>query len=184
MTMFLVFLALVLFIVGGLMLIVAMFRVSFWWGMGGLVFAPFQLIFVFKYWNESRSAIVLQTIGLLLVLLAAMLGGDKITAAYKTQVNQYLQNVAPEQMQQLNELQSSGVLPKISTDIAPVVSNQADDEKAEPVSAAPVGNQKVIHKCVDAKGRVAYTEKLCDGAQEKKVITIKNGYDNTPAQSD
>ncbi|HQQ75604.1 MAG TPA: hypothetical protein PK031_10685, partial [Pseudomonadales bacterium] len=72
MTMFLVFLALVLFIIGGLMLIIAMFRVSFWWGMGGLVFAPLQLIFVFKYWSESRSAIVMQTIGLLLILAAAM----------------------------------------------------------------------------------------------------------------
>lgn len=183
MTMFLFFLALVLFIIGGLMLIIAMFRVSFWWGMGGLVFAPVQLIFVFKYWNESRSAIVMQTIGLLLILAAAMTGGDKLNSEYKKQLNQYLKSVAPEQMQQLNALQASGVLPTVPDDAAPVVSNQ-EGEEVTPVSAAPVGNQKVIHKCVDAKGRVAYTEKPCDGAQEKKVITIKNGYDDTPAQSD
>jgi hypothetical protein len=167
MTMLLVFLGILLMIVGGLMLLVAMFRASIWWGIFGLIFAPVQIVFVFKYWDESRSAIFAQIAGMLMILASLLLGGDTFTEEFKTQFNQRMQSAAPGQMQQLKELQSMVTEPDATTD-----SSAATDEGAVEAPAS-TGNQKVIHKCIDAKGRVAYTEQPCAGTQEK-VITIKS----------
>jgi hypothetical protein len=56
--------------------------------------------------DESRSAIVTQTIGLLLLLAAVFTGGDAFTTEYKSQFDRYLKQAAPEQMQEWKELQS------------------------------------------------------------------------------
>jgi hypothetical protein len=106
MTTLLLFLGLLFVVIGGLMLLVATFRVGIGWGVFCFIFPPLQFVFVFKYWDESRSAIVTQTIGLLLLLAAVFMGGNTFTTEYKTQFNRYLKQAAPEQMQEWKELQS------------------------------------------------------------------------------
>ncbi|HSC76023.1 MAG TPA: DUF4124 domain-containing protein [Pseudomonadales bacterium] len=173
MTILLLFLGLLLIIVGGLMLLIATFRVGIWWGLFCLIFAPLQIVFVFKHWHESRASVFTQTVGFVLILIALLVGGDSFMEQYKTQFNQRMQQIAPEQMQQWNELQSmmAGSDFTVNTPVSATVEtgNNADAS----VAPAAVVNQKVIHKCVDAKGRVAYTEQPCTGVQEK-TIAIKN----------
>lgn len=174
------------------MLLVAMFCVSIWWGIGGLVFAPVQIVFIFKHWQESRLAIIVQTIGFLLLLGAMLVGGNQFNEAYKQQFYRYMRQAAPEQMRELDEMQSMGMLPDMGMnpdagavgEVTPAANpagkaaqagNGADSSGATTQSATPVEDPSVrkIHKCVDAKGRVSYTEQPCAGAEEKKVIAIQ-----------
>lgn len=193
----LLFLGLLLIVVGGLMLLVAMFCVSVWWGIGGLVFPIIQIVFIFKYWRESRLAIIVQTIGFLLLLGAMLVGGEQFNDAYKQQFYRYMRQAAPEQMRELDEMQAMGILPDMgmnpdqNTSAKPVKTTQPAGNAAQvqgengsaaaatqPVVPAEDIGAKKIHKCVDAKGRVAYTEQPCAGAEEKKVITIRETDDS------
>src|SRR6187431_2543001 len=172
MTMLLLFLGLLLILVGSLLLLIATFRVSIWWGIASLLIPVVQIIFVFKYWSESKSAIFAQTMGLLLILAAALVGGKTFTNQYKQQLNSYMQKVAPEQMQQLNELQSMVSEPTVSETPQHAVSQTpAAGSDAAPAMATDV---KTIYKCVDANGRVAYTEQPCAGKQEKVIVIKKD----------
>lgn len=177
MTTLLLFLGLLLFVIGGLMLIVAMFCVSIWWGIFGLIFSPLQIVFVIKYWSESRSAIVTQAIGLLLLLAAVFMGGNTFTTEYKTQFNRYLKQAAPEQMQELDELQSMMSAPDSEPVPRPVVSKKATATQTENTDAAENADTgevvKTIYQCVDKNGNVSFIDKPCTGKQEK-VITIRD----------
>ena len=51
MTMLLLFLGLLLVVIGALMLLVAAFRVSIWWGLASLMIPFVQIIFVFIHWG-------------------------------------------------------------------------------------------------------------------------------------
>ena len=182
MTMLLLFLGLLLVVIGALMLLVAAFRVSIWWGLASLLIPFVQIIFVFIHWGESRASVFTQTTGLLLILAAFLVGGDEFTTQYKQQLNNYMQQAAPEQMQQLNELQSMVSEPIVSAIPKPVVSKApvADSVGGAPAPAAD--DTKTIYKCMDARGKIAYTDQPCVNGKEKKVITIQNDID--PSASD
>lgn len=179
MTMLLLFLGLLLVVIGALMLLVAAFRVSIWWGLASLLIPFVQIIFVFIHWGESRASVFTQTIGLLLILAAFLVGGDEFTTQYKQQLNNYMQQAAPEQRQQLNELQSMVSEPAASAIPKPVVSKVP---VADSVGVAPAADVKTIYKCMDARGKIAYTDQPCVNGKEKKVITIQNDID--PSASD
>lgn len=177
MTTLLLFLGLLFVVIGGLMLLVATFRVGIGWGVFCFIFPPLQFVFVFKYWDESRSAIVTQTIGLLLLLAAVFMGGNTFTTEYKTQFNRYLKQAAPEQMQELNELQSMMSGPDSEPVPRPVVSKKATATQTENTDAAENTDTgevvKTIYQCVDKNGNVSFIDKPCTGKQEK-VITIRD----------
>lgn len=179
MTMLLLFLGLLLVVIGALMLLVAAFRVSIWWGLASLLIPFVQIIFVFIHWGESRASVFTQTTGLLLILAAFLVGGDEFTTQYKQQLNNYMQQAAPEQRQQLNELQSMVSEPAASAIPKPVVSKVP---VADSVGVAPAADVKTIYKCMDARGKIAYTDQPCVNGKEKKVITIQNDID--PSASD
>lgn len=168
MTALLILLGSIFIIIGGLMLLVATFRVSVWWGLAGLLIPFAQLVFIFKYWSESKSAIVTQTLGLLLVLAAVFTGGNTFTAEYKQQLNRYMQKIVPAQSQ-LGSALPSFTSPQDGMDI----------QQEAAVAPEPVG-QKKIYKCVDAHGKVSYTEHGCVNGKENKVITIQNDIDPAP----
>ena len=177
--MLLLFLGLLLVIIGAFMLLIAAFRVSIWWGLASLLIPFAQIIFVFKYWSEAKSSILAQTTGLLLILAAVLVGGDEFTTQYKQQFNRYMQQAAPEQMQQLNELQSMVSEPTASAIPKPVVSKEP---VVDSVEVAPATDVKTIYKCMDARGKIAYTDQPCVNGKEKKVITIQSDID--PSSSD
>ncbi|HQQ64198.1 MAG TPA: DUF4124 domain-containing protein [Pseudomonadales bacterium] len=184
-----------LFLIGGVVFVVALFSASLWWGLGGLLFPPVQLIFVFRHWQESKLAIGLQTAGLLLILAAALTGGDAFVAEYEQQVSQYMQKNSPQEWKQVSEMQSLLSAPdssvvQMGSAVKNAVSTVADNPAINAVtsnvkksasqlspSTAPATENKVIYKCVDAKGHVAYTEEPCVGAKSK-VITVKENYDS------
>ena len=157
-----------LVVVGALMLLVAAFRVSIWWGLASLLIPFVQLIFVFIHWSESKSAIFTQIMGLLLVLAAVFTGGNTFTAEYKQQLNRYMQKIVPAQSQ-LGSTLPSFTSPQDGMDI----------QQEAAVAPEPVG-QKKIYKCVDAHGKVSYTEHGCVNGKENKVITIQNDIDPAP----
>ena len=180
MTVLLLFLGSLLVVIGFLMLLVAAFRVSIWWGLASLLIPFVQLIFVFIHWSESKSAIFTQTIGLLLILAALLVGGQAFTDQYKQQLKGYMQQAAPDQMQQLNELQSMVSEPTASAIPKPVVS-KATVADSVGVTPAPAADIKTIYKCMDARGKIAYTDQPCVNGKEKKIITIQSDIDPSPS---
>jgi hypothetical protein len=183
MTTLLLFLGLLFVVIGGLMLLVATFRVGIGWGVFCFIFPPLQFVFVFKYWDESRSAIVTQTIGLLLLLAAVFTGGDAFTTEYKSQFDRYLKQAAPEQMQEWKELQSMMSGPDMVPVPKPTVSKKTTVTQTETTDASGEPNAgeagevdeavKTIYQCVDKNGNVSFIDKPCTGKQEK-VITIRD----------
>ncbi|GAC1332717.1 MAG: hypothetical protein NVSMB17_12210 [Candidatus Dormibacteria bacterium] len=56
-------------LVGGIMLLIAAFRASIWWGLGS-IFVPFvSLIFVITHWATSRRPFFIQLAGVVLVFV-------------------------------------------------------------------------------------------------------------------
>ncbi len=60
----------VVFILGGLVLLVAAFRTSFLWGLGCLIFAPLSLVYLFVHWRSAKFPFIVQVFGVFLFLLA------------------------------------------------------------------------------------------------------------------
>ncbi|MBK8289302.1 MAG: DUF4124 domain-containing protein [Cellvibrionales bacterium] len=154
-----------------------------WLGHFLFYFPAPAVCFVFKYWDESRSAIVTQTIGLLLLLAAVFTGGDAFTKEYKSQFNRYLKQAAPEQMQEWKELQSMMSGPDMVPIPKPTVSKKTTVTQTETTDASGEPNAgeagevdeavKTIYQCVDKNGNVSFIDKPCTGKQEK-VITIRD----------
>lgn len=191
MTSLLLIAGIALFIIGGLMFLVAMFSTSIWWGIGGLVFVPVQIIFVFVHWKAAKRAILVQTVGLLLVLAAVLSGGETFVAEYRQQFSQYMQQNAPAQWAQVQEMQGllsvsdesvSGISHSIKNAASSVEKNPAVSAAVQAVQSVedkPVARgDKVIYKCVDAGNHVSYSEQPCVGAKQK-AITFKSDYDGT-----
>ena len=107
----------------------------------------------------------MQTLGLLLVLAAVLVGGKAFTDQYQQQLNGYMQKVAP------------GLPPAVLP--SSVLPQDPDLNTTQHESAVvPVTDVKKIYKCVDANGRVAYTEQPCVGKQAE-VIVIKKDIDDS-----
>ena len=63
-------------LVGGIMLLIAAFKESPWWGLGS-IFVPFvSLIFVIKYWDNTKKAFAYSMVGMLLCILGAVLSPE------------------------------------------------------------------------------------------------------------
>ena len=64
---------LIIFIVGGLGLLVAAFKTNILWGLGIIVIAPAALVFTFLHWGQAKNPFLLQLLGF--VILIASTGG-------------------------------------------------------------------------------------------------------------
>ncbi len=64
-------------IVGGIMFLVVAFRAGVGWGLGCLFLSfPVSLIFLVKYWQESKKSFFIQLAGAALLIVAAVLGSQ------------------------------------------------------------------------------------------------------------
>ncbi|PLW68986.1 hypothetical protein [Pseudohalioglobus lutimaris] len=58
---------LILFIVGGLGLLIAAFKTSILWGVGIIVIAPSALIYTVLHWGEAKNPFLLQLLGFVIL---------------------------------------------------------------------------------------------------------------------
>jgi hypothetical protein len=76
MTLALLLFGLLVFLAGGLMLLVAAFRVSIWWGIFSILFTPVLLLFVILNWSKAKTAMLVQVIGVVVMIAAIVMMGD------------------------------------------------------------------------------------------------------------
>ena len=64
------------FCIGGLMLLIAAFSVSVWWGIFCIFFPPVNLLFVLLNWSKARRPLLVQLLGIVLMVAAALMMDD------------------------------------------------------------------------------------------------------------
>ncbi len=62
---------LVLFIVGGLGLLIAAFKTHILWGVGIIVLAPAAIFFVILHWGVAKNPFLLQLLGFVILLIGS-----------------------------------------------------------------------------------------------------------------
>ena len=141
----LIIVALLLLVLGGVWLLVEMFRVSIWWGIFGILFPPVQWLFIPLNWNEARSPLLLQILAFVLLGFGVFLSPGVDWQGYWNEVSQ----------------QSAGALQTMQTksQLSSVIENPAETVAAEPLQ--PASGQQTIYKCKSAGGLMTYSDKPC-----------------------
>ena len=62
---------LIIFIIGGIGLLIAAFRISILWGVGCIIVAPAVLVFTVLHWTEAKNPFLLQLLGFAVILISA-----------------------------------------------------------------------------------------------------------------
>jgi uncharacterized membrane protein len=52
-----------IFIIGGIAFLIAAFRTSVIWGLGCILVAPVQIIYLFLHWDEAKKPFCIQLVG-------------------------------------------------------------------------------------------------------------------------
>ncbi|HJT16433.1 MAG TPA: hypothetical protein VJ853_03550 [Thermoanaerobaculia bacterium] len=68
---------LIIAIVGGIMVLIAAFRESFWWGIGSFLLWPVQLFFVVTHWAESKRGFLTSLCGAAILIVGVVLTPHK-----------------------------------------------------------------------------------------------------------
>lgn len=183
MTGFLLLLGCLLVVVGGLWLLVEMFRTSVWWGIFCLLFAPLQFVFVILYWRQSWRPLLLQTLGFLLILGAALTSGDFRLERMRSDVVEYWQATVsgppPAPVVTLDPPGSAG-----KGDTQPAATTQGEQAavptagQAAPAAVQPPAGERAVYKCKDKHGVVTYSEEPCQG--KMAVMSVKANYEGPP----
>jgi uncharacterized membrane protein len=64
-------------LVGGIMFLIVAFRTGVGWGLGCLFLSfPVSLIFLVKYWQESKKSFFIQLAGTAVIIVAMVLGSQ------------------------------------------------------------------------------------------------------------
>jgi len=75
MTLLIILSGFILFLLGGVLFLVAAFRVSIWWLLGCL-FVPFvQLFFLFFHWSTAWKPFLIQVVGIIVMLVGSFQAG-------------------------------------------------------------------------------------------------------------
>lgn len=86
MLMFLLLLGGVLvFIVGGIMLLIAAFTVSIWWGIACLLLPPLMFLFIVLNWAKAKKPLLVQFVGVVLVIASGVMMGDALVSSLRNQ---------------------------------------------------------------------------------------------------
>lgn len=140
---------LLLFVLGGLALLVAAFRESFWWGLFALFFPPVQLLFVLLHWGKAWRPLLLQLLGMVLMLVALVRSTGFDYTQYQQAMTQYQQFV---QAMQAASTAPEEPVPEYSDDDPTIIRT--------PLPAQPAGT---VYQCTDAQGRVTFSQQACEG---------------------
>ena len=69
----LVGLGVIIYLIGGIEFLIAEFRMSFWWLLGGILFPVIDVVFLCVHFNEAWPPTKKCLIGCLIVLMGALL---------------------------------------------------------------------------------------------------------------
>ena len=72
MSVFFLYLGIVILIIGWILFLIEAFKQSILWGLGCFLFAPLCIIFLIFYWQEAKSSFFIQIIGIALVFMSGM----------------------------------------------------------------------------------------------------------------
>ena len=76
MSNFLMIVGFAIFIIGGIKFLIAAFRTSLIWGLGCLVIAPVQIIYLVVHWDSAKSPFLIQLLGGFVLFISAYLQGQ------------------------------------------------------------------------------------------------------------
>lgn len=62
---------LIIFIIGGLGLLIAAFKTHILWGIGIIIIAPAALVFVVINWGVAKNPFLLQLLGFVIILVSS-----------------------------------------------------------------------------------------------------------------
>ncbi|WP_298142647.1 hypothetical protein [uncultured Acinetobacter sp.] len=68
--MIIFYLGLILFIVGGIGILIAALRTSLLWGLGCLLFWPVSIAFIALHWSEAKNPFFLQLAALFIIFMS------------------------------------------------------------------------------------------------------------------
>ncbi len=71
----LLYIGLIIFIIGGIGLLIAAFRTSIMWGIGLILIAPAAIFYTVLHWKEAKNPFLLQLFGLAVLLVGSSAGG-------------------------------------------------------------------------------------------------------------
>ncbi len=80
-------------VVGSIMMLVAAFRESVWWGLGCLLFSPVGLVFLIIHWAEAKRGFLVHLAG-----LAILIGGVFVSPTVREGVSKEIASNMPEGM--------------------------------------------------------------------------------------
>lgn len=69
----LIIIGLILFVIGSFMFLVAAFQESVLWGLACLFVPVVQLFFLVVHWHEAKKGFMLQLIGMVILVVAAII---------------------------------------------------------------------------------------------------------------
>lgn len=75
MTEIIFYVGLVIFIIGGIGLLIAAFRTHILWGLAVLLIAPVSIIYLIVHWHDAKGPFKLQIFGLLVIVVLALTNG-------------------------------------------------------------------------------------------------------------
>ena len=70
--MFLIYIGVAVFIIGGLGLLIEAFKESILWGIGCLLLTPIALVFLILHWDKAKNPFLLQLVGVAIIFLGSM----------------------------------------------------------------------------------------------------------------
>jgi hypothetical protein len=126
MVLLLVILGLLIFLAGGLMLLIAAFRVSIWWGLCSIFFMPTLFLFAILNWGKARRAILVQVAGITLIVVALLMMGNFLSSLRDRPFSSTYKQFS---------WSSSTVSPGTAVPHAPVVHNNSAPEVIDPQAA-------------------------------------------------
>ena len=68
--------------IGAIWFLIESFRESVLWGLGCLILAPVQLVFLILHWGVAKKPFGLQLLGVVLIFLGAMFAESAGVASY------------------------------------------------------------------------------------------------------
>lgn len=142
------------FLFGWLLLLVAMFRVSFWWGLFGFLFLPVQWLFILLNWGKSWRALLVMLLGMLMAGTSVFRSGVWEALDQNQQLLQQFQSIQQQMLQQQAAPPADEAKPFPAE----------PDEELVPLPAKPV------YQCRDARGNLIFTDRPCDTLPAGKML--------------
>jgi hypothetical protein len=143
---------LLMFVGGGLWLLIVAFCEKFWWGLFCFFFPPMQFLFVLLHWSKAKRPLLVQLLGIVIVAATTLRSNDFNYTHFQQTITQYKQLLHRDVAKGSSPQEQ---VPEYSPDDPVIIGN------TQTLEASKSG---VIYKCTDAEGHVTFTQKKCSGA--------------------